>query len=137
MYGLSFPSHAKSEPPLGPLCQQRCCKVDFRTAVTLPAFLCIIFVAAVFKNALENRGVNALLYGLRPCVIGIILATGIYISFQNLFVDAAMSAFGWREIVLTFILGLIMFGSEPILKKKASPIHLIIISAVLGIVLYA
>ena len=107
------------------------------TAVTLPAFLCIIFVAAVFKNALENRGVNALLYGLRPCVIGIILATGLYISFQNIFVDAAMTALGWREILLTIILGLIMFGSQPILKKKASPIHLIIISAVLGIVLYA
>ena len=107
------------------------------TAVTLPAFLCIVFVAAVFKNALENRGVNALLYGLRPCVVGIIMATGLFISFQNLFVDAAMSALGWREVLLTVVLAFIMFGVGPIFKKKVSPIHLIIISAVMGIILYA
>ena len=46
-------------------------------AVVLPSFLVILLAAAVLKNLLENQYVKAVLGGLKPCVIGIILATGV------------------------------------------------------------
>ena len=52
-------------------------------AVVLPSFLVILLAAAVLKNLLENRYVKAVLGGLKPCVIGIILATGVYMTVHN------------------------------------------------------
>ena len=35
------------------------------------------------KTALKNPYVQAILRGLKPCVIGIVLATGLYMVFSN------------------------------------------------------
>ena len=66
-------------------------------------------------------------------------------------VDAALSATGlelmaanclpsgspdWKAIALTAVLAAILFGSKRLLKKKLSPITLICISALLGILVY-
>ena len=45
-------------------------------------------------------------------------------------------AYDVRSIVLTIILVTVMFALPFLLKKKISPILLIVISAVLGIVIY-
>ncbi len=104
-------------------------------AVMLPAFL-IIFIIMVFaKNTLKNPFVLAILRGLKPCVIGIILATGVYMILGNCYVKAESSV----DITAFFItcgLAVIYFGSKRINNKGLSPIGLICLAAVVGVAVY-
>ncbi len=106
------------------------------TAVILPSFFVIIILTALLTKFIENRYVKAVLRGLTPCMIGIILATGIYMIAENLF-GAAFSGIDLRALLITAILAGIYYILRPRLKKGISPILLIVISAVLGIVVYA
>ena len=105
-------------------------------AVVLPSFVIILLIMIVLKNLLKNKYVQAILRGLKPCVIGIVLSTGIYMILNNCLGLKNGFAFDWKATMLTAILCGILYGSKPILKKKVSPIQLIIISAVLGILAY-
>lgn len=98
-------------------------------AVILPAFVIVLLVMVLLKNTLENKYVQAVLHGLKPCIIGIILATGAYMTVNHAAADI-------RAGILTVVLAALMFGSKPIFKKKMSPITLIAISACLGMVAY-
>ena len=100
-------------------------------AVVLPSFLVILLVMAVLKNAIKNPHVQALLRGLRPCVIAIILVTGCEMVISNCLRSTDLTA-----LLITAILAAILFGSKYGLKKKISPITLILIAACLGIVFY-
>ena len=53
------------------------------TAVVFPAFLIILLIMVLLKKALQNKYVKAALGGLKPCIIGIILATGILMMSMN------------------------------------------------------
>jgi len=99
-------------------------------AVVLPAFLIILGVVAIIDKFLGNPWVKALMNGLKPGVIGVILATGISLILTNL---SAGKEPDIRAIVVTLILGGLILGSRLIRKKKIAPIPLIGISALLGI----
>ena len=101
------------------------------TAVILPSFLIILLVTVVLKNTIKNPHVQALLRGLRPCVIAIILITGCEMVISN-----CLRATDLTALIITAILAVILFGSKYLLKKKLSPITLILIAAFLGIVFY-
>ena len=104
-------------------------------AVVLPSFIIILLVTALLKTILKNKYVQAVLRGLKPCMIGIILATGAYMILSNGIVIQE-STFLIRPLVLTLVLGAIYFGSRKIKKGGISPIRLICISAVAGIAAY-
>ena len=104
-------------------------------AVVLPSFIIILLVTALLKTILKNKYVQAVLRGLKPCMIGIILATGAYMILRNGIVIQE-STFLIRPLVLTLVLGAIYFGSRKIKKGGISPIRLICISAVAGIAAY-
>ena len=53
------------------------------TVVMLPAFLIILLIMVIAKNLLKNPYMQAILRGLKPCVIGVILATGVYMIVDN------------------------------------------------------
>ena len=105
-------------------------------AVVLPSFLIILLVTALLKTALKNRYVQAILRGLKPCVIGIVLATGIYMVFGNCFGAVAELNFHVQSVIITAVLAAAMIGYRLIAKKKLSPILLIVLSAVAGIAVY-
>ena len=52
-------------------------------AVVLPSFVIILLIMALLKKLLKNPYVQAVLRGLKPCMIGIILATGVYMILHN------------------------------------------------------
>ena len=104
--------------------------------VVLPSFLIILLVTALLKTALKNKYVQAVLRGLKPCVIGIVLATGIYMVLSNCFGAISALKVNVQAIILTAILVASMFGYKYFAKKKLSPILLIVISAVAGVVVY-
>ena len=103
-------------------------------AVVLPSFLIILLVTAVLKSALKNKYVQAVMRGLKPCVIGIVLATGIYMIFENCFGIISKIRVNAQAIITTAILVFLMFGYKYFFKKKISPILLIVISAIVGII---
>ena len=103
-------------------------------AVLLPAFLITILVTALLSEALKNRYVRAVLDGVKPCIIGIILAVGCHMVLTQGFLPVMSKDI--RPLLLTAGLSLVYFGSGKVFRKKMSPISLILISACVGIAVY-
>lgn len=105
-------------------------------AVVLPSFIIILLVMVLLKAALKNKYVQAVLRGMKPCVTGIVLATGIYMTANRCFTDMAAPKINVRAVGMTTVLVLIMLGYKKIMKRKLSPIVMILISAGLGIIVF-
>ena len=106
-------------------------------AVVLPSFLIILLVSAVMKKLLKNKYVQAALRGLKPCIIGLVMAMGVFMVITHCLSLTAGFMVDWKALLLTVVLAAVLYLSKPLFKKKVSPILLIIISAILGIGLYA
>jgi len=105
-------------------------------AVVLPSFLIILLVTALLKTALKNKYLQAVLRGLKPCVIGIVLATGIYMALGNCFGTVSAIKVNLQAIIITTLLVASMFGYKHLAKQKISPIGLIVLSAIFGIIIF-
>ena len=105
-------------------------------AVVMPSFIIILLIMIAMKSVLKNKYVQAILRGLKPCVIGIVLATGVFMIAKNALPIMSGSKFDVKALCITAVLLAAMFGSKKVLKKKISPIMLIVISAVLGAIVY-
>ncbi len=106
-------------------------------AVALPAFIIIILITALLNNALKNKYVQAILRGLKPCVTGIVLAMGVYMIVVNCFYRDETSGINLQSVIITVALGVITVAYKYFMKKKLSPITLIIIASILGMITYA
>ncbi len=106
------------------------------TAVVLPAFFIILIIMVLMNKFLQNSYVKAALSGLKPCIIGIILVTGALMILKNCGLLLAGKA-DILTIGLTCGIAIVYFGSRKFMKKAISPIMLICLSAVVGIVAYA
>ena len=105
------------------------------TAVTLPSYVAILGIMCLLQNFMKNKYVQAVLRGLKPCVIGIVLATGLFMVVNNC-LSHTQDIVDVRSLIMTLLLA----GSMVIYKKwkktKLPPLMLIGISAILGIVVY-
>ena len=88
------------------------------------------------KKLLKNPFVQAILRGLKPCIIGIILATGIYMILQRVFAVFPGGTVDHTAACISVVLAAIYFGSRKITKKGISPVALIGISALAGVLVY-
>ena len=104
------------------------------SAVVLPSFLVILLITAFMSTALKHPWFQAMLRGMKPGITGIVMATGIQMILHNC---GSLSRPDLRSTILTAVLALIFFGSRFLGKKKLSPIGLILLSAVLGAVVYS
>lgn len=105
-------------------------------AVVLPSFIIILLVMILLKAALKNPYVQAVLRGMKPCVTGIVLATGIYMTVNRCFTDTAARTLNVRAAGILAVLVCMMLGYKKLMKRKLSPIMLILISAGLGIIVF-
>ena len=78
---------------------------------------------------------QAILRGLKPCIIGIVLATGAYMTLHRCFPQAGLIP-DWRALVITALLLVLRALYPKMRKKKLSPIAMIVISAVVGLLIY-
>ena len=107
--------------------------------VVLPAFSIILLIASVIGGLLKYAGVKAFLNGVRPVVTGLITATGLWlilsvtITLKNVYSPIDID---YKAIIIFGIIAVTHIVYKKITKKKISPILLILLSAVLGIVLY-
>lgn len=108
--------------------------------VVLPAFIIILIIVSLIRNLLKYPAVQGILQGIRPCVVGLILATGLTMMLS------VLSGFGrigdtfapdLKAIVIFAMIVLVSYLYKHKQKKKISPILLIIFSAVTGAILYA
>ena len=105
-------------------------------AVVLPSFVIILLIMILLKKLLKNPYVQAVLRGLKPCIIGIILATGVYMILQHCVGSLGAFSFNLTATALTAFLAAIYFGSRKVIKNGISPIGLIGVSALAGILIY-
>ena len=103
------------------------------TAVVLPSFFVMLLITAVLKHTIKHPGVQAVLQGMKPCIIGIILATGLYMMISHCFSTQGVDI---QALLVTGILAMILYVLPKFKLKKPSPILLIILSAVVGMVVY-
>ena len=106
-------------------------------AVILPSFIVTLVVMAILQNVLKNKYVQAVLNGLKPCIIGIIIATGLYIIISNCILNTAGTPISIRAIIVMAILMAASLLAKYVFKKKMSPILLIAVAALTGIIVYA
>ena len=108
--------------------------------VVLPSFVIILLVAAVLRSVLRYAGVQAVLDGVRPCVVAMILATAVTMGLSTLGGYTAGPAGGFapdgRAIAVFVLLGLVHCGYKKIRQKAPSPIGMILHYDVLGIELW-
>ena len=105
-------------------------------AVVLPSFIIILLITALLKNAFKNKYIQAVLRGLKPSVIGIVLAMGVYMLVKNCLMEDTFKM-NLRSIVITAVLGIVAVLYKYFSKKKMSPIIMIVISSLLGMFVYA
>ena len=107
--------------------------------VVLPAFIIILIVASLVSGLLKYAGVEAFLQGVRPVVVALIIATGVLMAVKCITAVSVIGepiVFEWRALVIFALSATIHFAYKGITKKALSPIVLILISALLGIILY-
>ena len=108
--------------------------------VVLPSFIIILIISAFIRNLLKFAGVKAFLGGIRPVVVGLILATAATMLLSTLLSLKTVSELTLKPdiagIIIFALLLAISFVFKKVKKKKPSPIVMILISAGLGMVLY-
>lgn len=109
--------------------------------VILPSFIIILLISAVLKNFLKMSGVQSTLSAIRPAVVALILSTGItmfinaIINVEVIGVDVFI--FDWRALVIITVVAITHVVWKKIKKKAISPILLIVLSGLLGMLLYS
>ena len=96
-------------------------------AVCLPALTIMMLLTRFFIKLHENRYVKGVVAGMKPVVIGMIMAAALLLIFPHSdegrsFID------GWSWVI--FIITLILSA------RKVNPILLIVLSAIIGIAVY-
>ena len=109
--------------------------------VVLPSFIVILLISMVMKNFLKYKGVNAFLSGVRPCVVALILGTGITLFLSTLFGFKSIKTSGFSPdikgiIIFAVVIAFAMIYKK-LTKKKPSTILVILLSAVMGMILYS
>ena len=107
--------------------------------VVLPSFVIILLVAAVLRSVLRYAGVQAVLDGVRPCVVAMILATACTMGLATLGGFSTLSG-GFapesRSLAVFALLGIVHLACKKKTQKAPSPIGMILLSAALGAVLW-
>ena len=107
--------------------------------VVLPSFVIILLIASVFTNLLKYAGVRATLGGIRPAIIALILGTALTMLLSLTFGIKDISstaAFDLKSVIVLAVISAISLTYYLWKKKAFSPILLIVISGILGIILY-
>ena len=108
--------------------------------VVLPSFIIILLVAAVIKNLLKYPAIKTFIAGMRPALGGLILSVAVTMALTVFFgidtIKTTAISFDWRSLVILTVMFAVPMIWNKIKKKEFSSILLVIISGILGIVLY-
>ena len=108
--------------------------------VVLPSFVIILIVAAAIRNLLKYPPVQSFLMSLRPALGGLILSVAVTMALKVFWgvetVKNATVSFDWRTLVVLAVVIAVPSLWKRWRKKEFSSILLVVISGVLGILLF-
>lgn len=104
--------------------------------VVFPSFVIILAIAMLLHSLVSHKGVQAVLKGIKPCLMGVILTTGIYMAYKACFEKNGVFSFDFAALLILAILVLTGGIYKKNRGKELSPILLIVLAAVCGCVLY-
>jgi chromate transporter len=96
-------------------------------AVSLPALTLMLLITIFFLRLRDNRYVKGVVAGMRPVVIGMIASAALLLIFPTSS-EGASFIDGWSWVI--FVATLVASA------RKVNPILLIVISGLVGIILY-
>lgn len=108
--------------------------------VVLPAFLVMLLVYRILARVRASKSLGIVLDAIRAVVVGLVVATGVDMMigvFFTLPLAGAKFAFDFRALIVFAALMLFAFAYKRIRKKSLSPIALIAVSMLLGMVAYS
>lgn len=103
--------------------------------LVLPSFIIILIIAKVFASTFaQNKHVRKFLNSVKPVIVGLLLGVFISLLLKTVFIAFPISLVNidYRNITILFTLIIIKLRF-----KKISPVILIIIAAILGMILYS
>ena len=107
--------------------------------IILPSFIIIILIASLMSGLLKIAGVQSAIKSVKPCVTGLIFSAFLIMLLKVVFnISTVKSEFSF-DVKASVIFIVILFISQAfyILRKKSiSPIFLILLSAIIGILIY-
>ena len=107
--------------------------------VILPSFIIIYLICTILKNLLTHKPVLATLNGIKPIIVALITTTGLTMLLSHIFNIQTINSifkFDWIGLLILAIITIIAITYRRLKKKDLSPILLILISGVLGIIGY-
>lgn len=103
--------------------------------VTLPSFIIVLILAALYFKFQNMQMVQGVIQGLRPAVVALIATAGVTIFLTALFGSSEMplNFANLNYISLALVIGcLVLFR-----KTKLGPVQVMLLSGVLGMVIYS
>ena len=108
--------------------------------VVLPSFIIILVVAACIKNLLKYPPVKTFIASMRPALGGLIVSVAVTMALTVFFgidtISTINLSFDWRTLVIIAVVVAIPIVWKRIKKKEFSSILLVVISGVLGMLLF-
>lgn len=107
--------------------------------VVLPSFVIILLIATLLTKLMKYAGVKAVLGGIRPAIVGMILATAFTMFLSvvgNISSIHSAPRLDWKDLLIFTVIFGVAVGYAKWKKKAFSPILLILLSGVLGVLLY-
>lgn len=101
--------------------------------VIAPSIIIIIIIYKVYEKFIKNKYVQAVMNGIKAVVCGMIFMIALELIYKEIFKTVNEKLFfDYKALIIIAVLGALKL----IFKKKVTPIMLIGISAVLGIIAY-
>lgn len=98
--------------------------------MTLPSLLIILIVSTFFFKVNNNESIQSAFYGLRPIIVGLIIYAAIKFTVSNELINSiSLQTF---STIMIFLLA--FFGLN---NLKFHPVFVILISGVIGVIIYS
>ena len=107
--------------------------------VILPSFIVIMLISAALKKVMKYAGVQAALNGIRPIITGLILGTAMILLLSTVAnIQTLHDPVLWdsKASVIFTVLAVSTAAYSRFRKKPFSPMLLLLLSGVIGILLY-
>ena len=109
--------------------------------VALPSFVMILVIAMFIRNLIKYPPVKSFIIGMRPALGGLILSVAVTMALTVFFgidnVKTANVAFDWRMLVILAIVVFVPLIWKRRRKKEISSVVLVVISGILGALLFS
>ena len=107
--------------------------------IILPAFLIMLMVAITLSKVLEKAAVKAVVSSIKPVVAGLIFGVALTLFMSLTYgitnIKSALN-FDWKVIIILYFIIAIHLIYKKIRGKNISPLILILLSGILGLIFY-